>query len=61
MLELTSISFVFIPLIVLLIGLAYSRLQKPKIPSNVPSLTKSIWSEIKMSLNIGMKHPKGMH
>lgn len=41
----------------------YLRLRLPlkyrQISQHVPSVTKTFWSEITFSLELGMKHPKG--
>lgn len=64
MFELNLFNLVFVPLILLFLGLIYSRLNKPfeyrNISSHVPSITKTIWSEIKLTLRLGMQQPKGM-
>lgn len=63
MLEFNIYTFLLIPLIILISFVIYSRLQKPleyrQLSSIMPSLTKSIWSEITVSIDLAMKHPKG--
>ncbi|XP_025410334.1 cytochrome P450 4V2-like [Sipha flava] len=62
MIDLNVYNLVLYPLTGLILYLVYLRLQKPleyrQVSSQVPSVTKTFWSEIKFSWNIAMKHPK---
>ncbi|XP_025410347.1 uncharacterized protein LOC112683508 [Sipha flava] len=53
-----------VPLLILILRAVYSRLQKPleyrQLSSHVPSLTKSFWDEVKLSVTVATKHPKEM-
>lgn len=64
MFELNLFNLVFTPFIALFFGLIYYRLHKTleyrNILSPVPSITKTIWSEIKLTLYLGTQQPKGM-
>lgn len=57
-------SLVLAPVLLLILYAVYSRLRKPleyrQLSSHVPSLTKSFWNEIKLTLTVAMKHPKGI-
>lgn len=63
MLELNLNTFLLVTLIIFLFYVVHSWLQKPleyrKLSSRIPSLTNSLWSEIKFSLNMAMKQPHG--
>lgn len=64
MIGLTVFYGVFVPLFMFILYLVYLRLQKPLeyrlISSHVPSITKTLWSELIFSWQLAKLHPKGI-
>lgn len=63
MLDLNVYTAALLPTVFFVSYLVYLRLRKPLeyrlISSHVPSVTKTLWSEVTFSLSIAMKHPRG--
>ncbi|VVC26658.1 Hypothetical protein CINCED_3A021848 [Cinara cedri] len=63
MFELNLFNLVVIAFTLLISIVTYARLRQPleyrQISQHVPSVTKTLWTEFTLSLELGMKHPKG--